>query len=135
MVDAACDEEGCGEAHGYLLSVRHHFQSSRFSCLQAFGAWLREPEVYANFHKAFNDNDRIQLTPWTLEGRAYNREVVAYLPVNAPHWFRKAIGLWHGHQPCSTTCRCLQEAFWRLPVNAPHFSRRLEASWHGLPLL
>ena len=67
--------------------------------MQAFGAWLREPEVYAKFHKAFNDNDRINLTPWKVEGRAYNREVVAFLPVNAPTWFRKAIGQRCGPQP------------------------------------
>ncbi len=75
--------------------------------MQGFGAWLREPEVYANFHKAFNNNDRITLTPWTLEGRAYNREVVAYLPVNAPHWFRKAIGTLHGSSLCFATCPCI----------------------------
>lgn len=96
----------------YPTLLGHHtFQTLADSAaqLQAFGAWLREPEVYANFHKAFNNNDRISLTPWKLEGRAYTREVVAYLPVNAPQWFRKAIGLWHGSQLSSTTCTSVSQ--------------------------
>ena len=65
--------------------------------LQKFGGWLRNPEVYAQFHEGFNNNNRIKLTPWKLEGRSYNREVVAYLPVRAPAWFRKSIGQQPGH--------------------------------------
>lgn len=94
--------------------------------MQAFGAWLREPEVYANFHKAFNNNDRITLTPWTLESRAFNREVVAYLPVNAPHWFRKAIGTAHAFAPRSSTCAC--SCTWL--GGAPHCLEGLEM--HGM---
>jgi hypothetical protein len=66
--------------------------STWHTSLQKFGDWLRKPEVYAQFHKDFNHNDRIKLTPWKLEGRSYNRETVAYLPVRAPAWFRKSIG-------------------------------------------
>ena len=71
--------------------------------LQKFGGWLRNPEVYAQFHKGFNKNDRINLTPWKLEGRSYTREVVAYLPVRAPAWFRKSIGRLPRHALKSST--------------------------------
>lgn len=60
--------------------------------MQRFEAWLRQPEVYFEFHKSFNDNESITATPWKLAGREYTREVVAHLPVKAPAWFRKAIG-------------------------------------------
>ena len=97
--------------------------------MQAFGAWLREPEVYAKYHKGFNKNDNIQLTPWKLDGRSYNREVVAYLPVKAPAWFRKAIGMKHCPSPCPSTSgqryvmQCLAAGF------LPHWCQgRLEAS-------
>ena len=64
--------------------------------MQSFEGWLREPEIYVDFHKRFNKNDRIKITPWKLEGRSYNRESVQLIPLRAPGIIRKAIGAQQG---------------------------------------
>ncbi|KAK9916033.1 hypothetical protein WJX75_007607 [Coccomyxa subellipsoidea] len=62
--------------------------------------WLKDPNMYAQYHEEYNHNKRITISEWNITENVAERDVVFLMPLRAPGILKRTIG----------GCRCAASA-------------------------